>query len=104
MKISILAPDLSHNALSRPYLLSEILRRRYEVEIIGPAFSSKIWRPLAQTDALEYKIIEGRFSPRFFFQLKETLGSITGDVIYACKPLFTSFGIGLLKKWQVRNH
>jgi len=98
MKISILTLDFSHNCLSRAYLLSQILKRRYEVEIIGPAFNGKIWKPLAHSDELDYKIIEGRFSLRFFLQLKETLGKITSDVIYACKPLFTSFGIGLLKK------
>jgi len=98
MKITILTPDFSHNALSRVYLLGQILKRRYEVEIIGPAYSGKIWKPLAEPDELNYKIIEGRFSRRFFLQLKETLGKITGDVIYASKPLLTSFGIGLLKK------
>lgn len=103
MKISILTPDFSHNALSRVYLLSEILKRRYEVEIIGPALSGKIWKPLAQIDKMNYKIIESRFSPQFFLQLKERLKSIRGDVIYACKPLFTSFGIGLLKKMASRK-
>ncbi len=103
MKISILTPDFSHNCFNRAYVLSQILKRRYEVEIIGPAFTGKIWKPLAQTDKLNCKIIEVRFSPRFFLQLKKTLGSITGDVIYASTPLFTSFGIGLLKKCVSRK-
>jgi glycosyltransferase involved in cell wall biosynthesis len=103
MKISILSPDLSHNCLGRAYLLAKILQRRYEVEIVGPLFGDGIWEPLAKLGDMEYKFVklEGRFKPHW--QLKRLLKEITGDVIYASKPLFTSFGIGLLKKLAGRK-
>lgn len=103
MKISILTPDLSHNCLGRAYLLARILQRRYAVEIIGPTFGDGIWEPLARVEKLSYKAIEGCPFPRFVPRIKQMLKEITGDVIYASKPLFTSFGIGLLKKFAARR-
>ncbi|HDD44770.1 MAG TPA: glycosyltransferase family 1 protein [Candidatus Desulfofervidus auxilii] len=98
MKISILTPDLSHNCLGRAYLLAKILQRHYEVEIVGPVFGDEIWKPVANDKSMTYKSVKicGMFKP--YWQIKELIKKIEGDVIYASKPLFTSFGIGLLKK------
>lgn len=98
MKISILTPDLSHNCLGRAYLLAKILQRYYEVEIIGPMFGEGIWEPVAGDKTIEYKSVKisGRFKP--YWQILKLIKKIDGDVIYASKPLFSSFGIGLLKK------
>jgi glycosyltransferase involved in cell wall biosynthesis len=103
MKISILTPDLSHNCLGRAYLLAKILQRHYEIEIVGPMFGGSIWEPLAKLGDMEYKFIklEGRFKP--YWQLKELFKIISGNVIYASKPLFFSFGIGLLEKLHSRR-
>ena len=98
MKISILTPDLSHNCLGRAYLLAKILQRHYEVEIVGPMFGDEIWEPIANVKSITYKSVKicGMFKP--YGQIKELIKKIEGDVIYASKPLFTSFGVGLLKK------
>jgi len=98
MKISVLTPDLSHNCLGRAYLLAKILQRRYEVEIVGPVFGDGIWGPVANDKSITYKSVEiyGRFRP--YLQIKELAKKIDGDIIYASKPLFTSFGVGLSKK------
>jgi glycosyltransferase involved in cell wall biosynthesis len=98
MKISILTPDLSLNCLGRAYLLAKILQRHYKVEIIGPIFGERIWEPVAYDKSIIYKSvrISGRFKP--YWQIGELIKKIDGDVIYASKPLFSSFGIGLLKK------
>ena len=98
MKISILTPDLSHNCLGRAYLLAKILQRHYEVEIIGPMFGAGIWEPVANDKSIIYKAfkISGRLKP--YWQIGELIKKIDGDIIYASKPLFSSFGIGLLKK------
>jgi len=98
MKISILTPDLSHNCLGRAYLLAKILQRHYEVEIVGPIFGNGIWKPVADDKSITYKSVKigGRFKP--YLQIRKLIKKIDGDVIYANKPLFTSFGIGLLKK------
>ena len=98
MKISILTPDLSLNCLGRTYLLAKILQRHYEVEIVGPIFSEGIWEPVAYDKSIIYKSvrISGRLKP--YWQIGELIKKIEGDVIYASKPLFSSFGVGLLKK------
>jgi len=99
MRISVLTPDLSHNCLGRAYLLAKILQRRYEVEIVGPIFGNGIWKPVASDKSITYKFvkIEGKFKP--YWQIRKLAEKIDGDVIYASKPLFTSFGIGLLQKF-----
>lgn len=98
MKISILTPDLSHNCLGRAYLLVKILQRHYKVEIVGPIFGDGIWEPVDDDKSITYKSVKirGRFKP--YWQIKGLAEKIDGDVIYASKPLFTSFGVGLLKK------
>lgn len=98
MKISILSPDLSDNCLGRAYLLAKILQRRYGVEIVGPIFGNGIWGPVADDKCITYKSVEmgGRFKP--YLQIRELARKIDGDVIYASKPVFTSFGIGLFIK------
>lgn len=98
MKISVLTPDLSHNCLGRAYLLAKILQRRYQVEIAGPIFGEGIWPPVINDKTIKYKSVKisGRFRP--YLQISQLAKKIDGDVIYASKPLFTSFGIGLIKK------
>jgi len=98
MKISILSPDLSNNCLGRAYLLAKVLQRRHEVEIVGPIFGNGIWQPVADDKSITYKSVKicGRFRP--YLQIRDLVQKIDGDIIYASKPLFTSFGIGLLIK------
>ncbi|MFC2144948.1 glycosyltransferase family 4 protein [Actinomycetota bacterium] len=98
MKISILTPDLSHNCIGRAYTLAKILQKEHEVEIVGPLFGDAIWKPVADDKSIKYRSI--KFNRRFSIQkLRKLYSMIDGDVIYASKPLFTSFGIGLIKKF-----
>lgn len=98
MKISILTPNLSSNCLGRSYLLAKILQRHYEIEMVGPIFSNDIWGPLKNDRGLKYKTVKfsGKFQP--YWQIKKMISLISGDIIYASKPFFTSLGVGLLKK------
>lgn len=98
MKISILTPDISHNCLGRAYLLAKILKRRYDVEIIGPMLGKGIWAPLSKAEEIMYKDINSGTCACAFFQIRDVMRCATGDVIYASKPLLTSFGIGIIKK------
>jgi len=104
MKISILTPDLSHNCLGRAYLLAKILQRRYDVEIVGPMFGEEIWEPISNDKTIEYKYI--KFSKYFgynIFKWIKLYKKIDGDIIYASKPLLSSFGLGLIKKYFNKN-
>lgn len=80
-------------------MLAQVLQRRYEVEIVGPAFDGTIWVALAEEKQLIYKYFP--CSPLFYnylSQAKWMMSTISGDVIYASKPLLTSFGVGLISK------
>ena len=114
MKIAILSPDLSHNCLGRAYLLAKVLERRYEVEVVGPLFGDEIWQPVAEDTSIPYKWTKLKQGPypswrrkalmtfTSYRQLNDLAKRIDADAVYACKPLFTSFGLGLLKK--LREH
>ncbi|WP_292460124.1 glycosyltransferase family 4 protein [Methanothermococcus sp.] len=98
MKISILTPDLSRNCLGRAYLLAKMLQKYYDVEIIGPMFGNGIWNPVANDTTITYKSI--KINSKFGLKhVKELINLADGDVIYASKPTYTSFGVGLLIKF-----
>jgi len=98
MKISILTSDLSRNCLGRTYILAKVLQKRYSVEIIGPMSGNSIWYPVTGDKNITYKYIKFNGEFKNYWQLRQSLKKITGDIIYASKPLMVSFGIGLLKK------
>ena len=114
MKIAILSPDLSHNCLGRAYLLAKVLGRRYEVEVVGPLFGDEIWQPVVEDTSVPYKWtalklgspsslrLKARMTLTSYLKLNYLAKRIDADVVYASKPLFTSFGLGLLKK--LREH
>jgi len=98
MKISILTPDFSNNCFARAWLLTKLLQKSYDVEVVGPAFAPSIWKPLRNACDFETKIVKG--NPKGHFEFKKMLRLISGDVIYATKPLMPSFGVGLAKKFR----
>ncbi|TKX40349.1 glycosyltransferase family 4 protein [Halorubrum sp. CGM4_25_10-8A] len=99
MKVTILANDLSMNSLGRVGLLASLIERNHEVEIVGPQFSDEVWYPMR--DRFEYKSVRSSSrSYRFIFDISEIIRKIEGDVLYASKPLVSSFGIGLLAKYK----
>jgi len=100
MKISILTPDISHNCLGRAYILAKMLKPYYQVEIIGPLFGKNIWGPLANNQDIPYKYLKINNRTDAYRKIKKLISLISGDIIYASKPLFTSFGIGAIKKFK----
>lgn len=97
MKISILTPNLSGNSLGRAYILGKVLQRHYDVEIVGPKYEKEIWKPLRDID-LPVKAVQGKLFPSFLLQIGDILKNVTGEIIYAHKPFFSTFNIGLIKK------
>lgn len=98
MKVSLLAYSLSHNCVSRSYLLAELLAPNYDIEIVGPT-DGEIWGPVQGT--YEFHGVEMDSTiPGVARNIDDLLDAATGDVIYACKPRMTSYGVGLLKRRQ----
>jgi glycosyltransferase involved in cell wall biosynthesis len=112
MKIAVLSPDLSNNCLGRAYLLAKVLQRRYDVEVVGPLFGNGLWQPVAEDTSVLYKSTKLKQGPYPSLRLKALMSlipyrqlndlakNIDADAVYASKPLFTSFGLGLLKKFR----
>ncbi len=94
MKISILCADLSNNCLGRSYILARVLERRYDVEIVGPAFGEGIWAPLA-AERFAYRALPLARRATGLPQLLRLAKWADGDVLYANKPLAASFGVGM---------
>jgi glycosyltransferase involved in cell wall biosynthesis len=97
MEITIIAADLSINSIARSYTLGMALSRRYKVKIIGFRSGKKIWPP-ADTGEFNYIDVQLKPMPFAISQLNKLLKELTGNVIYAHKPLSSSFGVALLKK------
>jgi glycosyltransferase involved in cell wall biosynthesis len=97
-EISIITPNFSSNALGRAYVLARVLQKRFGVEIVGPMLGSDIWKPLASQQHVKYRPVRMGSPPGSYFRLLEIRQHLHGDVIYASKPLLTSFGVGLLEK------
>jgi glycosyltransferase involved in cell wall biosynthesis len=99
-----LTPDLSQNNLIRAYTLAKIVQKRYEVEIVGPIFGDGIWKPFRKLTDVEYKFVKVKGELFPYLKLQELARKISGDIIYASKPLFTSFLIGLMESKKRKNH
>jgi glycosyltransferase involved in cell wall biosynthesis len=100
MKISVLVSDASKNCMGRAYILSKVLNGRFNVELVGPMFGSDIWPAFdrAGMEGIDCKFVSSKGYPLFLKSLFQVIGHITGDVIYALKPLATSYGVALLLK------
>lgn len=101
MKISILTPDFSNNCFGRAWLLAKILQAHFDIEVIGPAFGVGIWKPLESLSDFKTIMVKGYVDGRFEF--KKMLKHVSGDLIYASKPLMPSFGVGVVKKFLDRK-
>jgi len=101
MKISVLCPSLSGNGLGRAYILALALRRHYEVEIVGPMPTGKLWPPCERVE-IPIKSVPGAFYPGGA-SFRALLRLIDGDVVYAIKPMLASYGTALLKKLSDRT-
>lgn len=102
MKISVLAFDLSDNAVGRAHLLAQLLASRHDVAVVGPRFGPALWPPL-RASRIEYRAIPAHRYPRFVTEIPALLRLIDGDLIVASKPRPTSFGLGLIARARRRR-
>ncbi len=96
--------NLSSNCIVRTYPIAKVLEKYCEIEVIGPTSENGIYEPYR--NEFQYKgypvNIHGSMASRIVSGLRavrEMVKSIEGDIIYAFKPRFTSFGIGLFAKY-----
>ena len=99
LKITVIAWDLAHNPLGRAYLLADVLRHEYDVELIGaifPDFGNGIWKPLRDCSRVKIKHVPGTYFPRYFKTMEVMAEHVEGDILYVSKPRFPSLGLAVL--------
>ena len=101
LKITVIAWDLAHNPLGRAYLLADVLRHEYDVELIGaifPSFGNDIWRPLRGCNRVKIKHVPGAYFPEYFKTMKAMAEHVEGYVLYVSKPRLPSLELAILAK------
>ena len=87
--------------LGRSYLLADLLRSEYDVEIVGalfPQFGTELWGPLRSCSRVTMKFFPGSDFPGHFTRMEEIAHLITGDIIYVSKPRLPGVELGILAK------
>ena len=100
-RITVIAWDLGHNPLGRTYLLADVLRHDYDVELIGanfPRFGNEVWEPLRNSSRVTIKSFPGGNFPEHFKRMEDIARQIDGDVIYVSKPRLPSLELAILAK------
>lgn len=102
MLVTVVSSDVSDNALNRALVLSELLARNFDVQLVGTRFGRDVWAP-ARGRTVEDVVEEvpGRWFPWYAASLARLARSIRGDVVYAVKPLVPSYGAALLTRRPV---
>ena len=101
VKVTVVAWSVGHNALGRAYLLADVLRHDYEVELIAPEFprfGEGVWEPLRYCSRVTIKSFQGGDFPGHFKRMEDIAREIEGDVIYVSKPRLPALELAILAK------
>lgn len=96
MRVTVICADLSQNGLGRALLLADMLGQAFDVDIVGTRFGRETWEPAAGHHF--HRVVEGARWPWYLRPARQLMESIRGDVVYAIKPLPTSFGLALVHR------
>ena len=100
-RVTVIAWDLGHNPLGRAYLLADVLRHDYDVELVGanfPRFGNQVWEPLRNGSRVAIKSFPGGNFPEHFRGMEDIARQIEGDVIYVSKPRLPGLELAILAK------
>jgi len=95
-KLSMFVHDLAGNPLVRAVPIALALQDEYEIEILGLLLSGdQVYEPYR--GLFEYKTVRTSLDiPIVFSAIRRLARMCDGDIIYAFKPLLTSYGPALL--------
>jgi glycosyltransferase involved in cell wall biosynthesis len=97
MRISILTPDISSNAMARACPIAQVLSQTHDIEIIGFDHGNGFFDPYEdEFDPITFDV--GRTPVKLFRNVVRAERAISGDICYAFRPMLGSLGIGLLHK------
>lgn len=98
VRVAIICPDVSSNALGRAYVLGRMLQPMYEVEILGIGLGDAIWKPLRDEKEIPIRHIRATRGLLTYIGLFRLWSQLEADVLYASKPLVSSFVVALAKR------
>jgi glycosyltransferase involved in cell wall biosynthesis len=99
MKISIFTPNLSGNCAGRAWVLGKLLKEEFEVEIIGPTTTGRVWAPLEEEKDIGFVPVPAFSRTSDFKRQAQALReAATGDAIYVSKPLYSIMLAAILEK------
>lgn len=97
MRISILCPDISSNAMARTCPIAKVLSQNHKIEIIGFDHGDGFFDPYEdEFDPITFEV--GNTPLSLIRNVHRAEEAITGDVCYAFRPMLGSLGVGLLHK------
>ncbi|MDP9019718.1 MAG: glycosyltransferase, partial [Actinomycetota bacterium] len=102
--VSVIAWDTAHNPLGRAHVLAELLRDRYDVEVVGAEFEqfgTGVWAPLKGMD-LALRTFPGGPFPEHLGRMEAFAPTVTADAVVVSKPRLPSYLLGILAK-ALRN-
>ena len=97
-KVAVLAWDIGHNPLGRAYVLADLLRRRFDVEIWGaqfPRYGRRVWAPLRNA-SIPIHGFAGETFPAHLAAMEAAAAQIDADAIWVSKPRLPSYALGML--------
>jgi hypothetical protein len=102
VKISALIPNLATNCIVRGWPILRVLERHHSVEVIGALTEGEVLFP-PYAKEFDYKVVRRASAGGVLSTLRRLEAQITGDVVYAFKPLTLSYGAALLDKFRHRR-
>ncbi len=100
MRVTVVAWDMAHNGVIRAYYLADMLRRHYDVTLIGanfPHHGTRIWEPIRSGD-VRMRSFPGDRLPGFVERAERAVHGIQTDLVYACKARLPSLLVAMLLK------
>nr|WP_199307307.1 glycosyltransferase family 4 protein [Alkalinema sp. FACHB-956] len=98
-KVSLIVSDLSGGGAVRAFLLGQVLRQLdCNVEVVGLQFGPDLYA--VPPEGVPVVAIPGQAHPHWWKAVRSLLPRLDGDILYAVKPKPSSFGIGLVRRWQ----
>ncbi len=99
-RAAVVSWDLCHNPAGRAYVLYQLLKQDWDVDLIGPMwsrFGTQVWEPL-RASGLPIKSFHCSSVSDFVPKAEAMAATQHYDLVYVCKPRLPSFYLGALIK------
>ncbi|MGQ7845723.1 glycosyltransferase family 4 protein [Granulosicoccus sp. 3-233] len=99
-RAAVVSWDLAHNPAGRAYVLYQLLKKDWNVDLIGPMwprYGTSLWGPLANAD-MRIRSFHCADISEFVPKAEALAAGQHYDIVYVCKPRLPSLYLGALIK------